>query len=250
MSASDDAIIEIANKSAAIGIYWRGRGVAPPAYIRGMALAFAQTYRRFKAGHPGAIEMAKPRPVDDDDQHDALSWYHSNFLALGMENTGGADTLRHLWVLMLGVGMRESSGQHCCGRDMSARNTSADTAEAGLFQTSYNAHTCHPSFDHVMDDFASGEADGYLPVFSVGVHCSQSNWANYGSGRGADFQRLAKNAPAFAAESCAITLRNLRTHYGTVNRKEAEIRKEADDLFRAVQAIVDQESNATPGASA
>lgn len=240
MTASDDAILEIASKSAILGYHWHNRGVAPPAYIRGMALAFAQTYRRFKAGHPGAVEMAKANTHNDT--RDALAWYNSNFRALGMSNdTAGADTLRHLWVLMLGVGMRESSGQHCCGRDRSARNTSADTAEAGLFQTSYNAHTCHPSFDHVMDDFLTGEAEGYLPIFSVGVHCSTGDWANSGSGRGAVFQKLCKEQPAFAAESAAITLRNLRKHYGTVNRKEAEVRKEADDLFRAVQAHVDAE---------
>ena len=32
------------------------------------------------------------------------------------------------------TGMRESSGQHCCGRDISADNVTADTAEAGLFK--------------------------------------------------------------------------------------------------------------------
>jgi len=35
--------------------------------------------------------------------------------------------------------MRESSGQYCCGRDTSEDNTTADTAEAGLFQMSWNA---------------------------------------------------------------------------------------------------------------
>ena len=39
----------------------------------------------------------------------------------------------------LGLGMRESSGQYCCGRDTSEDNTTADTAEAGLFQMSWNA---------------------------------------------------------------------------------------------------------------
>jgi hypothetical protein len=42
---------------------------------------------------------------------------------------------------MLGHGMRESSGRHCEGRDLSADNVQSDTAEAGLFQTSYNAHS-------------------------------------------------------------------------------------------------------------
>jgi hypothetical protein len=54
---------------------------------------------------------------------------------LGMDNSAdGVDTLRHLFALQLGLGMRESSGQYCCGRDMSADNVSAETCEAGLFQ--------------------------------------------------------------------------------------------------------------------
>jgi hypothetical protein len=202
--------------------------------MRGMALAFAQVCRRFAAGHPGAVEMAKANTHNDE--HDALSWYNSNFAAIGMSNDqSGADTLRHLWVLMLGVGMRESSGKHCCGRDRSASNVTADTAEAGLFQTSYNAHGCHSSFDIVMNEFMAGKVEGYGTVFSHGVSCSAADWQDYGSGAGQDFQRLCKNKPAFAAESCAITLRNLRKHYGTVNRKEAELRKEADDMFKEIQ---------------
>jgi hypothetical protein len=233
-----DAIIAIVNKSAILNYLWHDRGIAPLAYIRGMALTFAQTYLRFKSGHPAAIEMAKANTHNDD--HDAIAWYNSNFAALGMNNDhSGADTLRHLFVLMLGVGMRESSGRHCCGRDRSTSNTSADTAEAGLFQTSYNAHACHPTFDRVMDEFAANAGDGFLSVFSQGVSCPSADWGNVGIGRGVDFQQLCKNKPAFAVESAAITLRNLRRHYGTVNRKEAELRKEADDMLREVQAHVD-----------
>jgi len=58
-----------------------------------------------------------------------------------MDNSrGGVDVLRHLFVLLTGLGMRESSGHYGEGRDASATNTSAYTAEAGLFQVSYNSH--------------------------------------------------------------------------------------------------------------
>ena len=40
-------------------------------------------------------------------------------------DVSGTDTLRHLFVLMIGLGMRESSGRYCEGRDQSASNTSA-----------------------------------------------------------------------------------------------------------------------------
>jgi hypothetical protein len=45
----------------------------------------------------------------------------------------GPETLRPLFALMLGHGMRESSGRYCEGRDRSAENVASDTAEAGLF---------------------------------------------------------------------------------------------------------------------
>jgi hypothetical protein len=67
------------------------------------------------------------------DSVDALSWYNSNFKGIGLTNEGGPDTLRDLYLLALGLGMRESSGQYCEGRDTSATNTDSATAEAGLF---------------------------------------------------------------------------------------------------------------------
>ena len=77
-----------------------------------------------------------------------------------------------------------------------------------------------------------------MDIFAEGVSCDSGNWACYGSGDGYRFQELCKYSPVFAVETCATTLRNLRQHYGPINRKEAEIRREADDLFRDVQIIV------------
>jgi len=238
-SSTVAAVMLIASVSEIAGYAWDDRGVAPEGYTQGMALAFAQTYLRFQERHPAALEMARANTGDDDT--DALSWFNSDFAALGMTNDrAGADTLRHLYVLLLGLGMRESSGRHCEGRDMSADNVSSDTAEAGMFQTSYNAHVCSSQFDPVMDEFiAGGTVAGFREVFENGVSCSSSEWDCYGSGRGADFQMLCKECPAFAVESCALTLRSLRQHYGPVNRKEVELKTEADVMFRAVQTYLD-----------
>ena len=232
------AIMAIAARSSIAGYSWRDRGVAPLGYTQGMALAFGQSYRRLVARHPVVLEMSIANTHNDD--IDAISWFNSNYEALGMRNEiAGANVLRHLYVMLLGLGMRESSGKHCEGRDQSASNTSSDTAEAGLFQTSYNARACSPLFDPLMDEFASGRALSYIEAFQRGVSCSSSSWDNYGSGRGAEFQALCKNAPAFAVESCALVLRGLRQHYGPVNRKELELKTESDDLFRSVQTYID-----------
>ena len=150
------------------------------------------------------------------------------------------DTMRHLYVLMMGLGMRESSGQHCCGRDMSASNTTSDTCEAGLFQTSWNASTCCTDFINLADSYEVESPQGYMGVFGEGVTCSSSSWSCYGSGDGFRFQKLCKYDPAFAVETAGITCRNLRQHYGPINRKEAELRREADDMFREVQALLER----------
>ena len=239
--ADQQVIMGLARNSRIADYEWRDRGQAPIGYTQGMALAFAQTYRKLKANHAAAIEMAKANTHNED--KDALAWFNDEFRALGMSNeTSGPDTLRHLYVLLMGLGMRESSGQHCEGRDMSADNVQSDTAEAGLFQTSYDAHDCDPTFDQLFDEYSDpvNEPTCYYNAFAEDVECSDDDWENYGSGDGYEFQRLCKECPAFAVETCGVTLRNLRQHYGPINRKEVELRDEADLMFRAVQDYIEE----------
>lgn len=230
-------ISEIAAASAIARYSWRDRGQAPLGYTKGMAIAYAQAVQRYNAGDPVAVEMAKRNTHND--ALDAISWYNSNFAALGMTNeVESLDTLRHLYVLLMGLGMRESSGKHCEGRDTSASNTSSDTAEAGLFQTSWNAHNCSKHFDTLAEQYDPQSVQGYMSVFAEGVTCSSSSWASYGSGAGYAFQETCKWSPVYAVETCAIVLRNLRQHYGPINRKEAELRGEADTMLREVEDYV------------
>jgi len=234
-------IIRIANGSEIADYSWHDRGVAPTGFTQGMALAFGQTYKKWKADHPAALEMSEARTNSDKD---ALNIYRDEFDELDMSNErNGADTLRHLYALMLGHGMRESSGKYCEGRDQSASNVQSDTAEAGLFQTSYNAHSASdPEFDNLMDEYLMGLSPGYVDSFSEGVSCSASDFECFGSPeeRGYQFQKLCKEAPAFAAESAALTLRHLANHFGPIVRKESELRHEADQMLRLVQDYVDE----------
>lgn len=228
------AIKNIAVQSKISSYTWDERGIAPTGWMQGMALSFAQSYKKLLASHPAVLEMSKARTSSDKD---ALYVYMGDFAQLGMSNEhAGADVLRHLYALMLGHGMRESSGEHCCGRDQSASNYDSTTCEAGAFQTSYNAAgSSNPEFDDLMDEYLRGDSPGYLPAFAEGVSCSSSDWESYGSGRGKSFQDLCKNAPAFSAESAGLTLRNLCNHYGPIIRHEVELKKDADTMFRDVQ---------------
>ena len=234
-----ERIKKIARESSIAEYPWKDRGVAPTGYTQGMALAFASSYRRLLAEHPAVLEMAKARTTSDKD---ALHVYKSKFDQLGMSNeTGGADTLRHLYALMLGSGMRESSGRYCEGRDLSASNVQSDTAEAGLFQTSYNAHSASdPEFSGLMSEYTDDGSACWTPTFADGVSCSSSEWDCYGSGSGYKFQELCKNCPMFAVETHGLTLRNLCNHYGPIVRKEVELREDADAMFTEVQRYLDE----------
>ena len=237
-----DEIERAAVESDVADLLWDDRGMAPGAYIGGMALAYATCVRKFEIGDMTAHEMAKAETGDSE--HDALALYRKQFQKLGMHNgVAGRRVLRSVFVFLLGLGMRESSGKHCCGRDQSADNVQADTCEAGLFQTSWNYHVCATDAETLFDEYRHAlegrEPQCQLAMFEAGVSCSGDDWENYGSGDGADFQELQKICPAFAVESAAVGIRNLRKHWGPIGRMEVQIVPEAEALFMEIDEILD-----------
>ena len=82
----------------------------------------------------------------------------------------------------------------------------------------------------------------YLEVFKEGVlRASKTRtWKTLGDGDGKDFQKLSKDCPFFAVEFAGIGLRNIRKHWGPINRRAAEVKADADSLFKEVQKLVDQ----------
>lgn len=237
--ATGSPITAIAASSVVAKYNWKDRGKAKIGYMKGMALVFARVYCKLKAGVPAAVEMAKANTGVG--KKDALAWYDPEFQALGMDNSkSGPDTLRHLFTLLLGLGMRESSGRYCEGRDQSASNTTAETAEAGLFQTSYNARNASPLLPALFADY-SANPSGFVDVFKEGVVCKPKDWENFGTGPGRDFQELSKTCPAFAAEFAAVGLRNVRGHWGPIKNKHAEVLQISDTMFRDVQNLMDSQ---------
>ena len=229
-------IAALADHSPCAAYKWKDRGVAPRGYIRGMAVMFGRVYCKLKADRDAASETAMAD--SGDGAVDALAWFKPEFDALGMDNSeAGVDALRHVFVLLTGLGMRESSGRHCEGRDMAATNADGTTAEAGLFQVSYNSHSAHFLLDALFDQY-KGSTD-FEDIFSDGVTCNTASWTNWGTGDGRDFQELIKTCPAFAVEYAALLLRKRRKHWGPINKKTAELRQECDDLFKAVCAHID-----------
>lgn len=209
-------ITALAKDSACAKVTWKNRGKAPIGYTKGMGFAFAKSYckKRFE------FEFAE--------SNDAVMQYQI------------PRTPVHTYALLHGLGMRESSGQYCEGRDMSATNTKSETAEAGPFQTSWNAAGSHVSLKKIKSEYEKG-GKCFLDVWQEGVspaHCSRQS-SYFGSGDGLAFQKLARNCPAFAAEFAAVTIRSLRKHYGPLVRREAEVRQECVDMYTKIKAAVD-----------
>jgi hypothetical protein len=234
-----ETIKGIAAGSAIARFSWPGRGVAPIGYIKGMAVVFARVLCKLRAGDPAAVEMAKENTGNA--ARDALAHYDEVFRDLGMSNdASGPDTLRHLFVLLVGLGMRESSGKFCEGQDRSApENQTAEKAEAGLFQTSFDARRASPLLPVLFSEFTA-EPAGFQDIFREGCPpCRAKDLQNFGTGPGRDFQQLSKESPGFAAEFAAVTLRNQRRHYGPINTRAALVKAECDAMLREVQNLVE-----------
>ena len=229
-------IVELAEKSAIAHYSWKDRGILPKGYTAGIALCFGLAATRLMEGHP--IAVAAAQADRNDPEEDALTWYRSEFLDIGMDNSeDGIDTLRGLFVLMLGLGARESSGRYCEGRDMSATNTSADTAEASMYQTSWNIRSCSSAIPPLLQEYWANP-NGFLPYFQNGVSLKKDELGNFGTGDGAKFQFLSKYSPAFHAFVTGVGLRFLRQHWGPINRGEVELVEEANELLLDVQHLL------------
>jgi hypothetical protein len=230
-----DEIGTIASKSSCSSYSWEDRSVAPLGYITGMGVAFAKSLCRQIAGDELAQTLAAAKSSDDG--ADALSWYASSFDAQGLEVAKkGPEALRALYTLGIGLGMRESSGKYCEGYDTTVGSQTANTAEAGLFQTSYDSQGADSALKSLIAEYEADDEACLRKTFAKDVSCSSRDIV--GSGEGAAFQRLAKSCPVFAAEYAMTTLRVLRAHYGPINRKEAEVNPACGSYLRDVQSYV------------
>lgn len=229
-----DRVIEVAKTSRIATYRWKNRGRAPSGYIQGMAVAFAEACEDLARGDNVATAIAAP--LLGDNAHDALDWYGEILAEVKLALGDPINRLTAVFAILLGLGMRESSGKHCEGRDMSAENVTAETAEAGLFQVSYNSIRAQALLQQLFDRYHG--RDDLLTFFDESVHCSASSWKDWGEGPGVDFQALTKSCPKFAVLYAAVLLRHRRKHWGPINRKEAEVTADSAALLMAVRAVL------------
>lgn len=239
-------ITSIAAGSQCAKYFWKDRGTAPKAYMKGMALTFAKAVCQIDSPANKIVSAARKTPESQYDTSDVLSWYNSNFKSLGMNNdVAGVDTLRHVYTLLIGLGMRESSGKYCCGRDMSADFSTADSAEAGIFQSSWGASRKSVEMKNLLTKYQASDKGCFSEVYKEGVSCKASDAKNWGTGTGVEFQALSKSCPSFSTEYAAILVRlsgGTKGEYGPLRKKAAEIRPECNDMLAQVQKLVQENS--------
>lgn len=219
---------------------WAGRGPAPIGYVEGVAVTYGQVLRRLAAGD--SVARAMVQIVDGP--HDVFDHYEPILIAAGMitRNAPDIDRLRILFVILVGLGIRESSGGDDIGRDTSASNTSADTAEAGTWQQSRDSFAASgdPELPKVFATYVGSAPDAVDAIFKRGTSPHPSAFENFGdpNSDGFKFQALCKARPSIASLFAAIGMRTDYPHWGPLINHAAEIVPAADALFRQVQTIV------------
>lgn len=241
--------IVAAAKASAIARYdWKDRGAACIGYTAGMAVTYGATYARLQAHDPIADRMSRALEPVNRDTHghlkgDALTWYNNQFKAISMGAATPVERLRRLFVLLLGLGMRESSGRYCEGRDRSANNKGADTAEAGLFQMSFDLVAPRAELLDVFHHYQSNPDEGLREIFEVEISPPPrpKDLENFGpsGSAGFAFQKLSKECPAMTVEIAALGLREEAGHWGPIINHAAEVRSASKELLLAVERIID-----------
>jgi uncharacterized protein (TIGR02594 family) len=241
----DGAINDVVAAATTVLNYnWNDRGKAPVGYLRGMAKVYGLAVHLQELHDTAVGVMAK---ADTHVDKDAFTWLKGTFDEAMLDNDiPGLACIRHTFVLLIGLGMRESSGNHWEGRDTSASNTAPDTAEAGLFQTSWDIRPASPEFQKLFDSYWT-DPQGFVETFNVGVSPSASKLANAGNGAaGTKYQWLAKYCPAFAVLMTGVGVRVQCKHWGPIQRDEVEILPEVDQMLQEVERVIASEPGPGP----
>lgn len=227
-------ITDIVKASSCVKYSWKNRGVAPIGYMKGVALTYARSVCRYRS--PNTTPAGTMGKTLGAASVDALAHYE-------LDATTGLERLKRNYTLLIGLGMRESSGNYGEGRDMSANNVSAETAETGLFQFSYNLHSASPMLEVLYAEYQKNPEMCMEDVFKEGVKKAFNNNYSYNASasnqayqqQGLEFQKFARKCPAFSTEYTAVGVRMRRAHWGPINRKEAEYKQECYDMLTKVE---------------
>jgi len=231
---NDERVADVAARSACARHRWAGRGFAPVGYIKGMALMYAKSFCESRdPANQVAAAMRQPLMGSND----ALVRYREDLARNGVDVNNDIERLRAVYTLAIGEGMMESAGNTTEGVDATVRRPTAATAEAGLFQQSFDSLGRSPLFATLFEQYKANAGACLLEVFKEGVRRLDTRPV-VGSGRGAEFQRFTRDCPAFATEFAMILFRINQRHFGPVRRHEAEYHQPCNDMLKEVESVV------------
>ena len=193
-----------------------------PSYLKGMGLVYAvQLCHSLRSD----VVLTRRPPIPGK-SGDVLNHYAASQKAKGLS---GDPYLRQVYTILVGLGMRESSGRYCCGRDASASNVSENAAEAGIMQTSWDSQGFSSELAKIFERHRSDSKHCFTDVFKRDVkagYCATQarNWGNP-KATGYAFQKRQKECPGLAVEYAAHLVRYAGGpvgHYGPLRRYEAE----------------------------
>lgn len=221
-----DDIYNIADDSACTKYNWKNRGKAYPSYIRGLALMYAKQ----KCGQ-GTDFIKQPKATGKNslgrNYEDALVHY------------GIKGSELETYTFLIGLGMRESNGKYCKGRDKSQNFTKSDNAEAGIYQMAYVARVFNSELKPLYEKYKSGQLPCELDTFkSDAIKCTSYDAKTYGSGEGAAWQKLMKRCPAASVQWAAILIRSQYRHFGPIIRKEVEVLPQCRSMLQNVEKAI------------
>lgn len=248
-----EKIKAIASTSPCSKHEWNNRGRAPSQYVAGMGLVYARSICRI---NDEDVAIASGTVDASNTSKDGLAEYAKEFKGAKMLNDTPQNILRHNYVLLVGLGMRESSGKYCEGRDVSQCFVKAESAEAGLFQTSYGAHT--PIIEYLNKEYSEGKRQCLKEDFggskiTCKIHNSQNkscpsvNSDVTGTGPGADWQRMTKNCPAFAVDYASVVIRKNgggKGEFNPIRKHQAEVLPACDAMFTDIQQFIESHPEA------
>jgi len=229
----DSRIIDIAARSDCGKHRWNDRGRAPIGYIKGLALVYAKSFCESKGSPPPAVAVMKQALQAGED---SLVRYRDDLVRNGVDVNSDIERLRALYTLGIGQGMRESSGNTTEGRDTTAKRPSANSAEAGLFQTSFDSIKKSPALGKLFEQYQASPGACRLETFKEGIPRVIARPV-FGIGPGAEFQRFTRACPAFATEYALVLLRVNRRHFGPIIRKETEYFQPCNEMLKQVETV-------------
>jgi hypothetical protein len=248
-------VVSIADKSKCQQTLFDGSR-PPRAFLRGLALSFAKAVCEptrpdvVFAGHASLQTCPNLKKCKGCATCiDTLSSYGDIMKkAIGTAPKEGLETVRQFYTLMVGLGMHESNGKYCTGRDGSMNFVEDTSAEAGLFQTSYGnivAKRGDPLLQNLYDKYTKSSAGCLNDIYKEAITCRPGNEKNWGKAgkEGLKWQQLTKTCPGFATEYAATLLRLNRDEWGPIKKKAAEVKKDCYLMFGEVETFVNAHKN-------